>query len=68
MSTRRRSLDTNVPHATLETQGYKPGEKKSVQEYAELDAGDESLNRWKASLGLAASQQGDTNKPKVCGV
>ncbi|KZT37639.1 E set domain-containing protein, partial [Sistotremastrum suecicum HHB10207 ss-3] len=31
--------------------GYKPGEKKSAQEYAQLDANDESLNRWKASLG-----------------
>lgn len=36
------------------TEGYKPGEKKSVAEYAQLDAEDESLARWKASLGIGA--------------
>jgi len=34
------------------TEGYKVGEKKSVTEYANLDADDEALNRWKASLGI----------------
>jgi len=47
--------------------GFKPGQKKSINEYATLDANDESLNRWKASLGLteaaAAKAKGDT--PKV---
>ncbi|KAG0049065.1 hypothetical protein BGZ83_006072 [Gryganskiella cystojenkinii] len=33
--------------------GYKVGQKKSLAEYNSLDAGDESLNRWKASLGVA---------------
>jgi len=47
------------------TEGYKPGEKKTVDEYAKLDAGDESLNRWKASLGLAAGKPlGDPNDPR----
>jgi len=35
------------------TEGYKVGEKKTVEEYAKLDQNDESLNRWKASLGIA---------------
>lgn len=33
-------------------EGYKLGEKKTVDEYAQLDAKDEALNRWKASLGI----------------
>jgi len=36
------------------TEGYKVGEKKSIDEYAKLDAEDESLARWKASLGIGA--------------
>lgn len=50
-----------------ETEGYKPGAKKSVAEYAQLDAEDESLARWKASLGIGAGQSatGDPSKPKV---
>lgn len=35
--------------------GYVPaGEQKTVEEYARLDANDESLNKWKASLGITA--------------
>lgn len=51
-----------------ETEGYNPGAKKSVAEYAQLDAEDESLARWKASLGIAPGQAapGDPSKPKVC--
>jgi hypothetical protein len=41
--------------APTQTTGYKPGEKKSLQEYQTLDAGDESLNKWKESLGLNKS-------------
>ncbi|KAL9120296.1 MAG: hypothetical protein Q9187_003149 [Circinaria calcarea] len=37
------------------TEGFKVGEKKTVEEYAKLDQQDESLNRWKASLGISAS-------------
>jgi Rho GDP-dissociation inhibitor len=33
-------------------EGYKLGEKKTVDEYAKLDGEDEALNRWKASLGI----------------
>ncbi|KAF9384874.1 hypothetical protein CPB97_005304 [Podila verticillata] len=37
------------------TAGYKPGEKKSVSELQNLDAHDESLVRWKQSLGISSS-------------
>ncbi|KAF8248914.1 rho guanidine dissociation inhibitor [Wilcoxina mikolae CBS 423.85] len=46
------------------TEGYKVGEKKSVAEYAKLDAEDESLARWKASLGIgAAATTGSIGEP-----
>ena len=46
--------------------GYKPAAGKSVDEYQKLDAGDESLARWKASLGLdSASPAGTNSGPKV---
>ncbi|GAA6022926.1 hypothetical protein JCM11491_006631 [Sporobolomyces phaffii] len=38
--------------APSETAGYKIGEKKTLNEYNELDKDDESLQKWKASLGL----------------
>lgn len=38
--------------APTQTAGYKPGEKKTLEEYRNLDAQDESLNKWKESLGL----------------
>lgn len=50
------------------TQGYQPGQKKSIQEYAQLDQEDESLRRWKESLGISASAtEGalDPNAPKL---
>ncbi|KAJ3003887.1 UNVERIFIED_CONTAM: hypothetical protein HDU68_005446 [Siphonaria sp. JEL0065] len=34
--------------------GYKAGAKKTAQELAELDAADESLRKWKESLGIKA--------------
>ncbi|BGP25068.1 rho GDP-dissociation inhibitor [Rhodotorula toruloides] len=37
-----------------ETSGYKVGQAKTLEEYATLDAEDESLARWKASLGIGA--------------
>ncbi|OBZ84320.1 Rho GDP-dissociation inhibitor [Choanephora cucurbitarum] len=43
--------------APTQTTGYKPGEKKSLQEYQTLDAEDESLNKWKESLGLNKSKE-----------
>ncbi|KAG2013474.1 rho GDP-dissociation inhibitor [Coprinopsis cinerea AmutBmut pab1-1] len=49
------------------TPGYKPGAPpKSAEEYAKLDAEDESLARWKASLGIVpGATSGDTSGPKV---
>ncbi|EJD53994.1 E set domain-containing protein [Auricularia subglabra TFB-10046 SS5] len=48
-----------------QTAGYKPTAKKTVEEYAALDAEDESLARWKASLGIGAAASIDTSGPKV---
>ncbi|KAL1967952.1 hypothetical protein VTN77DRAFT_2369 [Rasamsonia byssochlamydoides] len=49
------------------TEGYKIGEKKTIEEYKQLDAHDESLNRWKASLGLNTGEPiGDPNDPRKC--
>ncbi|WFD39932.1 rho GDP dissociation inhibitor [Malassezia japonica] len=48
------------------TAGYQPGEKKSLQEYAALDAEDESLRRWKESLGITAGGSApNPNEPKL---
>ncbi|KAJ7507661.1 immunoglobulin E-set [Mycena galericulata] len=47
------------------TPGYKPSAAKSTDEYAKLDAEDESLARWKASLGIVPGAGGDTSGPKV---
>ena len=47
------------------TAGYKPGAAKSVDEYAKLDAEDESLARWKASLGIVPGSAGAASGPKV---
>ncbi|TFK55825.1 E set domain-containing protein [Heliocybe sulcata] len=53
-----------VPSATP---GYKPaGPAKSADEYANMDAEDESLARWKASLGIVPGVAGGpATGPKV---
>ncbi|SGZ54617.1 CIC11C00000001960 [Sungouiella intermedia] len=43
--------DELVPESV---EGYTVGEKKTIDEYTKLDAEDESLAKWKASLGLSA--------------
>lgn len=43
--------------------GYKLGEKKTAEELAALDAEDESLAKWKASLGIGAG--GTAHAPPV---
>ncbi|KAF3384288.1 hypothetical protein F1880_002691 [Penicillium rolfsii] len=51
--------------AAQKTEGFKVGEKKTLQEYQELDKDDEALNRWKASLGLNSGEPiGQPNDPK----
>ncbi|EER38281.1 rho-gdp dissociation inhibitor [Histoplasma capsulatum H143] len=53
--------------AASQTAGFKLGEKKTVEEYKQLDANDESLNRWKASLGLGTGTSiSDPNDPRKC--
>ncbi|KAF9247162.1 immunoglobulin E-set [Melanogaster broomeanus] len=48
------------------TPGYKPTAAKTAEEYANLDAEDESLARWKASLGIVPGvASGNTSGPKV---
>ncbi|KAH9943308.1 rho GDP-dissociation inhibitor, partial [Epithele typhae] len=51
--------------APSSTPGYKVGAAKSADEYAQLDAEDESLARWKASLGIAPGASGPAAGPKV---
>jgi len=51
--------------AAINTPGYKPAAGKSVDEYQKLDAGDESLTRWKASLGLGSASAGENIGPKL---
>ncbi|KAF9117066.1 hypothetical protein BGX27_005616 [Mortierella sp. AM989] len=42
------------------TNGYKPGQKKTMDEYQKLDADDDALKRWKESLGVTtAASSGD---------
>jgi len=44
-------------------EGFKLGEKKTAEELAQLDAEDESLAKWKASLGLAPGMSALTTGP-----
>ncbi|KAJ3550976.1 hypothetical protein NM688_g4956 [Phlebia brevispora] len=61
----------SAPHAEeddlapTQTPGYKPGAEKTIEELARLDAEDESLARWKASLGIVPGATGDGNGPKL---
>ncbi|KXN68312.1 E set domain-containing protein [Conidiobolus coronatus NRRL 28638] len=58
-------IDSDELVATT-TEGYKVGEKKTIEELQALDAEDESLVRWKQSLGLgtgaAAAASDDPRK------
>lgn len=46
------SRSDRIPCIPLPALGYNPTAVKSLDEYANLDAEDESLARWKASLGI----------------
>lgn len=50
MSSNNPNDDDLVPETV---EGYTVGEKKTIAEYTKLDAEDESLAKWKASLGLS---------------
>nr|XP_019044759.1 rho GDP-dissociation inhibitor [Kwoniella bestiolae CBS 10118]OCF23689.1 rho GDP-dissociation inhibitor [Kwoniella bestiolae CBS 10118] len=56
---------TEEDFAPTETQGYKVGQSKTVAELAALDQHDESLQRWKASLGLGANAGAGGSKKVV---
>ncbi|RCI12177.1 hypothetical protein L249_0590 [Ophiocordyceps polyrhachis-furcata BCC 54312] len=51
-----------------ETQGYKLSQpKQSLAEYQQMDANDESLRRYKESLGLGGDKDiSDPSDPRVC--
>ncbi|KAI0080638.1 rho GDP-dissociation inhibitor [Panus rudis PR-1116 ss-1] len=51
--------------APSNTPGYKIGAAKTVDEYAKLDAEDESLARWKASLGIVPGAAQPASGPQV---
>ncbi|KAI5463497.1 immunoglobulin E-set [Mariannaea sp. PMI_226] len=57
--------DDNLPE---ETQGYKLSQpKQSLAQYQQMDAGDESLQRYKQSLGLSGGNDlSDPSDPRVC--
>ncbi|KAK5107586.1 hypothetical protein LTR62_000980 [Meristemomyces frigidus] len=62
---------SNAPHPDeLEpehTEGFKVGEKKTMEEYQNLDAQDESLKKWKESLGIGSGTTlSDPNDPRKC--
>ncbi|KAJ5213658.1 hypothetical protein N7449_000827 [Penicillium cf. viridicatum] len=53
--------------ASTTTEGFKVGEKKTLDEYNQLDKDDEAMNRWKASLGLNSGEPiADPNDPRKC--
>ncbi|KAM0691727.1 hypothetical protein Q7P36_007926 [Cladosporium allicinum] len=48
-----------------QTEGFKVGEKKTIDEYQKLDENDESLRKWKESLGLGSGNTiSDPNDPR----
>lgn len=51
MSNKEPQIDTELEAENAV--GYKVTEKKTINEYAKLDADDEALNKWKESLGLS---------------
>ncbi|PVH83561.1 putative Rho GDP-dissociation inhibitor [Cadophora sp. DSE1049] len=51
-----------------QTEGFKVGEKKTMDEYSKLDADDEAMQRYKQSLGLGGGGKdlSDPNDPRHC--
>ncbi|KAK1822698.1 rho GDP dissociation inhibitor [Friedmanniomyces endolithicus] len=50
-----------------QTEGFKAGEKKTLEEYQQLDQNDESLRKWKESLGIGSGKSlSDPNDPRKC--
>ncbi|KAJ2357725.1 rho GDP dissociation inhibitor [Coemansia erecta] len=51
------STQENDDLVPTQTEGYKVGEKKKIDELAQLDSTDASLNKWKQSLGLSHAEE-----------
>jgi len=50
-----------------QTEGFKVGVKKTIDEYTQLDQNDESLRKWKESLGLGTGTSiSDPSDPRKC--
>ncbi|KAE9371274.1 putative Rho GDP-dissociation inhibitor [Stipitochalara longipes BDJ] len=51
-----------------QTEGFKVGEKKTMDEYHKLDADDDAMRRYKESLGIGGPAKGlsDPNDPRHC--
>ncbi|RKF64053.1 Rho GDP-dissociation inhibitor [Erysiphe neolycopersici] len=49
-----------------QTEGFKVGEKKTIDEYQKLDADDEAMQRYKKSLGLGDKDISDPNDSRQC--
>ncbi|KAH6904184.1 immunoglobulin E-set [Coprinopsis sp. MPI-PUGE-AT-0042] len=50
-----------------EIEGFKVGQKKTLEEYQELGDEDDALRRWKASLGIGQGTDiSDPNDPRKC--
>ncbi|TVY15611.1 Rho GDP-dissociation inhibitor [Lachnellula arida] len=51
-----------------QTEGFKVGEKKTMDEYHNMDADDEAMQRYKQSLGLGGGGKdlSDPNDPRHC--
>ncbi|KAF2672412.1 rho-gdp dissociation inhibitor [Microthyrium microscopicum] len=49
------------------TEGFKVGEKKTLDEYQKLDADDDAMRRWKESLGVGSGNSlADPNDKRTC--
>lgn len=62
-------MASNNPENDLlpeQTEGFKVGEKKTLDEYEKLDADDEAMQRYKKSLGLGGDGISDPNDPRQC--
>ncbi|KHJ33574.1 putative rho gdp-dissociation inhibitor [Erysiphe necator] len=61
---------SNIDNELLpeQTEGFKVGEKKTIDEYQKLDADDEAMQRYKRSLGLGGDGKdiSDPNDPRQC--
>jgi len=62
------TVETDQDLLPDQTEGFKVGEKKTMDEYQKLDADDEAMIRYKQSLGLGTGGKdlSDPNDPRHC--